>query len=214
MILNYFFDFDKTLASSGDASVQATQQAFRDCGLNVPQKDEILDYMGIPAEVSFPKMAEKQLTSSESQHLVQRFRDVYQDYELASTKLYPGIQEMLTKLSNDQKNLFIVSSKQTDAVERNLNNLNIRHFFEDVVGCDQVSHYKPAPDGIILLLNRYHLDRDHSMMIGDARYDLQMGEAACVKTCGAAWDTYDLDSLKNEHPTYIISSPRELPSLN
>lgn len=95
MLLNYFFDFDKTLASSGDASVKATKQAFQDNGLTVPETDAILDAMGIPAEVSFPQMAKENLSKEQVQKLVDRFRKVYSDYELASTKLYPGIQEML-----------------------------------------------------------------------------------------------------------------------
>lgn len=214
MLQNYFFDFDKTLASSGDVAVQATQQAYRDCGLKAPETDAILDYMGIPAEVSFPKMAQEQLSSQQAQQLVQRFREVYAKNELESTKLYPEILEMLTQLSDDHKNLFVISSKNTESIERNLRNLNIRHFFKDVVGCDQVDHYKPAPDGILLLLDRYHLSKDDSVMIGDARYDLQMGKAAGVHTCGAAWDAFDVDSLKKEHPTYLLDSPDQLTTLD
>ncbi|HJA47570.1 MAG TPA: HAD family hydrolase [Candidatus Limosilactobacillus excrementigallinarum] len=213
MILNYFFDFDKTLASSGDASVKATKQAFQDNGLTVPTTDEILDAMGIPAEVSFPQMAKEALTTYQVTKLVARFREVYSDYELASTKLYPGIQEMLDQLTQRHKNLFIVSSKRTDAVDRNLNNLNIRHYFKDVVGCDQVDHYKPAPDGILLLIDKYQLQKDDCMMIGDARYDLQMGKAAGVHTCGVTWDAFDIDSLKREKPTYLIDAPMKLISL-
>lgn len=213
MLLNYFFDFDKTLASSGDASVKATQQAFKDNGLTVPDTDAILDAMGIPAEVSFPQMAKEELSVEQAKKVVDRFREVYSNYELASTKLYPGIREMLDTLTQRHKNLFIVSSKKTDAVDRNLNNLDIRHYFKDVVGCDQVDHYKPAPDGILLLLDKYQLQKDDSMMIGDARYDLQMGKAAGVHTCGVTWDAYDIDSLKREQPTYLIDAPLELPEL-
>lgn len=213
MLLNYFFDFDKTLASSGDASVKATKQAFLDNGLVAPETDEILDAMGVPAEVSFPKMAKEKLTDEQVQKVVDRFREVYSNYELESTKLYPGIQDMLDQLTQRNKNLFIVSSKKTDAVERNLNNLNIRHYFKDVVGCDQVDHYKPAPDGILLLLDKYQLQKDDCIMIGDARYDLQMGKAAGVHTCGVTWDAFDVESLKREKPTFLIDTPLDLVQL-
>lgn len=210
MIDNYFFDFDKTLASSGDASVKATKQAFKDNGLTVPETDAILSYMGIPAEISFPKMADKPLSKEAAQKVVDRFREVYSNYELESTKLYPGIREMLEKLTALHKNLFIVSSKKTDAVERNLKNLDIYKYFNDVVGCDQVENYKPASDGILLLLKRHQLTRDDSLMIGDAKYDLQMGKAAAISTCGVTWDAYDVDSLKAENPTYLINDPADL----
>ena len=47
-------------------------------------------------------------------------------------------------------------------------------------------------------------------MIGDAKYDLQMGKATEVKTCGCAWDTYDIELLKNEEPDYLLEKVEKL----
>ena len=68
----------------------------------------------------------------------------------------------------------------------NLDNLEITHYFKEFIGCDEVQYYKPAPDSILILLDRYNLNKNQSVMVGDARYDLQMGKSAGVKTCGAA----------------------------
>nr|WP_252893169.1 HAD hydrolase-like protein [Lentilactobacillus otakiensis] len=59
MINNYFFDFDKTLADSGDSSVIATKEAFKSMNLTVPDSDTISGYIGIPAKISFKKMAKE-----------------------------------------------------------------------------------------------------------------------------------------------------------
>ncbi|KRK86621.1 HAD family hydrolase [Lentilactobacillus sunkii] len=210
MINNYFFDFDKTLASSGNASVSATKEAYKSMGLTVPNTNSILSYMGIPAEISFKKMAVEKLDSKQILQLTDKFRSIYQDVELQSTKLYPGILEMLQQLSHEKKNLFIVSSKKTDAVKRNLKNLKIIGFFNAVVGFDMVKNYKPAPDGILLLIDIYHLNKVESIMVGDAKYDIQMGHAAGVKTCGALWDAFDVQGLTKAHPTYLIDQPKQL----
>lgn len=53
---NYMFDFDGTLADSGETAVLATQATFKDFGLSLPSSDQIRGYMGIPIEKSFPLM--------------------------------------------------------------------------------------------------------------------------------------------------------------
>ncbi|WP_252902762.1 HAD hydrolase-like protein [Paucilactobacillus hokkaidonensis] len=52
---NYIFDFDGTLADSGQAAVLATQSAFKEFNLATPTTSQIEYYMGIPIEVSFKK---------------------------------------------------------------------------------------------------------------------------------------------------------------
>lgn len=210
MIKNYFFDFDKTLASTGDVSVTAMKLAFQNAGLAVPPTDVILNYMGIPAEISVKEMAEESLSDQRVQAICNDFRTIYARDELKSTILYPGIAKMLAALEAQGKHLFIVSSKQTDAVKRNLQHLGIQKYFLEAIGCDLVKHYKPAPDGILILLDRYHLSKDDSVMIGDAKYDLQMGQAAGVKTCGVTWGAFDVPSLQREHPTYLLDEPAKL----
>lgn len=210
MILNYFFDFDKTLASTGSAALIATKEAFRLNNLSEPEDDVILDFMGIPADVSFPKMLEKELLPEEINKLVETYRNVYGKYEAKNTYLYDDVTKVLSTLQKEGKNLFVVSSKRHDILQRNLKNLGIEKYFKDIVGSDDVEHFKPAPDGIVLLLNKYQLNKNESVMIGDARYDLQMGKSANVQTCGAAWDTFNIKSLIKEEPDYLLNKVNDL----
>lgn len=56
------FDFDGTLVDSAACGVEATQWAFADAGLNVPDAATIIAKMGIPIEVSFGQMSDRPLT--------------------------------------------------------------------------------------------------------------------------------------------------------
>lgn len=210
MIKNYFFDFDKTLADTGDVSVIATQDAFKAFNLTPPPRDTILDLMGIPAEISVPQMTDKKLSNDEVKQICEEFRTIYQLIEFNNTKLYPGIAELLTTLYKEGKKLFVVSSKATGPLNRNLENLGILSYFTAIIGCDKVTHFKPEPEGINVLVEKYNLKLDESMMIGDARYDLQMGKNAGVKTCGAKWGAFNVDSLVKEKPTYLAQEPLDI----
>ena len=92
----------------------ATKQAFKLNNLDEPDDDQILDFMGIPADVSFPKMANRELSESDAKNLVDTYRNIYGKYEKENTHLYPGMRDVLEDLQQKGKNLFVVSSKGHD----------------------------------------------------------------------------------------------------
>ena len=208
---NYLFDFDGTLADTAAVTVAAFNQAFQAMGQPEPDPNVVKDYMGVPIEVSFPEMMPT-LTDAQLEEAYDYFRTAYKDYEHKTT-LFDGIKEVLDTLHSEGKYLAIVSSKVTPSLKRLLDFLEIADDFKDVVGSDQVTHYKPAPDGINLLISRNQLQAAETVMIGDARYDLQMGKNAGVKTCGCTWGAYNVQSLKDEEPTYLLNSPKDLLTL-
>ncbi|WP_283678529.1 HAD family hydrolase [Lentilactobacillus sp. Marseille-Q4993] len=207
----YIFDFDGTLANSGKAGIMATQAAFKDFSLPEPSENIINYYMGIPIEVSFKEMVpEHEFEDEEFSQLLAKFREYYQKYEIDNLELFEGIMPTLEKLVERGKSLFVVSSKHSTALLRNLAALDIANFFTGVIGSDQVKEYKPAPDGVLQVLDHYKQKANNAVMIGDAVFDLQMGKAAGVKTCGVSWGAHDVDSLISEHPDYLLNKPEEL----
>lgn len=210
MINNFFWDFDKTISNTGDIAVVTTQKVFEICGLPIPEKDIILSYMGIPAEVSFPKMVNRLLSKQETKDLINAFRNEYDQAKDSDMQLYPNILSTLTQLHLENKRMFIVSSKKTDALIKNIKNLKIQLFFEKVVGCDLVQKYKPDPEALLILIDKYQIDKKQCVMIGDAKYDIQMGKAAGIQTCGAAWGAFSLSDLQREQPTYLFDNPMQL----
>ncbi|KRL01108.1 HAD family hydrolase [Liquorilactobacillus capillatus] len=207
---NYIFDFDGTLANSGKTAVLATQAAFRDFEMSLPTTSTVKYYMGVPIEVSFKKMADRKLADNEFDELLKDFRTHYQVLETANLTLFPGIESVLERLFTSNKKMFVLSSKHSSALNRNLEQLNILQYFQATCGSDQVEHYKPAPDGIYHLVGKYQLHKSKTIMIGDAIYDLQMGLAAEVSTCGVTWGAHASNLLANENPTYLINDVQSL----
>ena len=210
---NFLFDFDGTIADSGDAATLATQACFKDFDLEVPTAETLRYYMGVPIEIFIPELVEKQgkhYSAEQFEAMYDSFRRHYGEIEQETTTLFPQMKDTLTALKDAGKKLFIVSSKASTSLKRNLKTLGIADLFDDLIGSDQVEHYKPAPDGVLMVIEKYHLDKNESVMIGDAKYDLQMGKAACVKTCGCLWDTFDAQLLKAENPDFLLEKPAEL----
>ncbi|MFT9456512.1 MAG: HAD-IA family hydrolase [Liquorilactobacillus hordei] len=210
----YIFDFDGTLADSGKTGILATQEAFKDFSLPIPTSETVNYYMGIPIEVSFKKMApHHSFSQQEFEDLMECFRMYYKKNELTNVTLFHGILTTLETLVQQSKSLYVVSSKNSIALLRNLENLKIANYFTDIVGSDQVHHFKPAPDGVLSLIKKYRLDPNDCIMIGDAIFDLQMGKAAGVHTCGVTWGAHDAQNLMKEKPDFLLNTAEELLSI-
>ncbi|WP_213606850.1 HAD family hydrolase [Staphylococcus capitis] len=209
MYKNLIFDFDGTIADSKECSIVATQKSFKERGLEEPTVNLIEYYMGIPIEKSFSLMSSVDLDDHQLEALIKTFRQNYKEVESSYLKLYKHMTEQLQSLSKD-KQLFVVSSKKTDVLIRNLEILDIDHLFTEVIGSDKVKHYKPSPDGINYILNKYQLENEETIYIGDAIFDMQMANSAKVASCAVTWGTHSIEELKSENPTYIIHEVTEL----
>lgn len=158
MMKAIIFDFDGTLADSGECGLLATQKAFKECDLAIPRKEQIDYYMGIPIEQSFHEMTNHMLNEEQFKQLVHHFRKAYKEFEEQTISAFPHIDKVLNTLKQHGLLLFVVSSKKTDVLYRNLEKLQLDQYFTDWIGSDQVDHYKPHPDGILKIVERYSLN--------------------------------------------------------
>lgn len=203
------FDFDGTLADSGQCGQLATQQAFETCGLTVPTKEQIDYYMGIPIEQSFQELTNHSLTSEQFNNLLKQFREAYKELEEQTITAFPHIANVLQQLQS-MFSLFVVSSKKTDVLYRNLQKLQLDTFFTDWIGSDNVTHYKPHPDGIYKIAERHGLQPSQCIMVGDATFDIQMGKAAGCNTIAVHWGSHEEAELRREQPTFYAYETRDL----
>lgn len=73
-------------------------------------------------------MSEKSLTENELNQLMELFRRYYKETETLYLNIFDGMTEQLAELHEKYK-LFVVSSKKTDVLKRNLKKLKVEHFF-------------------------------------------------------------------------------------
>lgn len=142
------FDFDGTLVDSAACGVEATQWAFADAGLNVPDAGTIVAKMGIPIEVSFGQMASRPLDEAGYERLMMRFRAKYREVADRGMKAFDGIAPLLQALEAQGVRTAIVTSKRSDVAARNLDAAGLGGLIDVLVGSDKVAHCKPAPDAV------------------------------------------------------------------
>lgn len=204
MAVLLIFDLDGTLIDSKSCIVKATQQAFETSGLAIPTEEDIVSSMGIPIEVTFPRWS----CSIEVEDLLASYRNIYKEVSKSELKVFDGIPEALTWL-HGRHTLTIATSKKHSVAEQNLETTGLLQYFDMLIGSDDVENYKPHPESIERILERFHTPRIQTWMIGDATTDLEMGEAARVCTCAVTWGAHSTEVLANCVPTSILHSPDE-----
>ncbi len=57
----------------------------------------------------------------------------------------------------------------------------------EAVGSDQVSAYKPNPEGIHAIVQRYNLNSQQTVYIGDSTFDVEMAQRAGMQSAAVTW---------------------------
>lgn len=141
---------------------------------------------------------------------LKRMKRFYADNLLASTVLYPGVEEGLNVLKNMSLKLAVVTNKPAAATLKILEALGVAKYFSDIIGGDGEYPLKPAPDALIALQKKYNLSASDCWMIGDHYTDLEAGRHAGFRRIQV---TYGFGEAREETPDYTVDSFSEIADL-
>jgi len=198
------FDIDGTLTSTN----QLIFAAFNHIAEKYLHKQftdkEITEMFGPTEDVIL-----KQLCPDNYDEVRKDYYDFYeQNHSMAD--LYPGIAEILDILKKKNVLLSIYTGKGRDASIITLMKLKIYHYFDLIITGDEVKEHKPSPEGITLFLEKFRLQEDNVLMVGDSPADIKASRAAGVKVASVIWDSYSKDAVLKLKPDYLFNSVGEL----
>ncbi|MNB96486.1 Fructose-1-phosphate phosphatase YqaB [compost metagenome] len=90
----------------------------------------------------------------------------------------PGLLRFLDECAAGGVKMAVVTADETEAAEKHLRWLGIRHYFSAVIGTDQVERGKPFPDMALLACRRLGVHPSAAAVIGDTNGDMRMAKAA------------------------------------
>ena len=198
------FDLDGTVVDSGGIILASMRHATRTV-LGRDIADEAL-----MAAVGGPGL-EHQMRSFGPEHVEELIR-VYREHneplhdELRS---FLGMDDVLVALKEQGRKLGIVSAKRRRTVELAFANVEIGHLFDVVVGGDEHENQKPAPDLLLLALDRLEATRAEAAYVGDSPFDMQAARAAGMRAIGVTWGGIHERSALTDADD-IVDTPEEL----
>tara|TARA_B110000008_G_C16940402_1_gene552222 strand:- start:67 stop:693 length:627 start_codon:yes stop_codon:yes gene_type:complete len=166
-----FFDFDGVIKESNEVKSEAFINLFANSENNLTKRilDHHLSNIGMSRYEKIPIYLEWSGLATNIK-LIEEYEKKFSQIVkegVINSKWVPGVQKFLSKKKNEQL-FFLVTATPQSEIEEILNTINIRIFFDDVVG----SPMKKSK-AIKILLSTYSINSSNSVMIGDSKTDYE-----------------------------------------
>jgi phosphoglycolate phosphatase len=180
------FDLDGTLVDSRRDLADSANQLVVELGGRPLTQDGIVAMVGEGASVLVRRaLAAAGLTDHAA--ALERFLEIYDERLLRSTRLYPGMHEVVDA-ARRRARVAVLTNKPLRHTERLLDGLHVRQLFDGVIGGDGPYARKPSPDGLRALMAVAGAPDQLTLLVGDSIVDydtaLNAGTACCLVTWG------------------------------
>ena len=154
------------------------------------------------------------LSDIELKKLKNRFKELYKQSSFVSSKLFPGLNSIITKIKRRGLKIGVVTNKTLEFAVPNLEKVNLSSKIDCLVTSDMVPKPKPSPDSVLLAIKTLQVDPKDCLFIGDAEQDILAGNAAGVKTAVALFGYVGDSKLALSWPAnYFLKKPTDIWSL-
>ncbi len=171
------FDFDYTLGDATLSIVEGYRHGLTTMGWPQPDREAVRRTVGHTLERGYTM-----LTGDDSPEHQARFRTLFVEsaHELqpATTRFFPGAQELISALRQAGIPTAIVSTKHSDMLARILQRQNALDWFRLLVGGEQVSHPKPDPEGLLFAMDHLEVSPKDMLYCGDTVIDAETAQRA------------------------------------
>jgi HAD superfamily hydrolase (TIGR01549 family) len=204
------FDFDGTLADSLSTGLKAFDFAIAKIGEAARSPDEIKKYFGLGAD----RMLIRLLNDEKKGLAAFQYYKEYQR-EHASAQLHAGITELLEQIAIEKIPLGIVTGRHSEDLHFFMEQHQLYPRFATVICDDHLQNSKPAPDGILLAVEKMHLRPDEIIYVGDSLGDMEAAHKAGSFGVAVLWDQMasreQFESSPSEyHPDFYATHPQEI----
>jgi len=201
------FDLDGTLVDTGDDLVSSVNHTLG--ALNVPLlgKKTILTFVGD----GIGKLVARSLGNENQDRFDEAlviFTEYYSEHVLDKTELYPGVGDVLNYFKDIKK--CIVTNKLYSLALSISRGLEIDRYFDDIIGMDSTPYVKPDPRLVHSLLERYDIEKENTVVVGDGKNDMMLAKKSGVTSCAVLNGLSARETLLQFEPDYTCESITEL----
>jgi phosphoglycolate phosphatase-like HAD superfamily hydrolase len=175
------FDLDGTLSDTLPACFAAFRRALDSCG-HPPMTDvELMEYFGPSEEGIFQRLAPDNWRAYHKAYL-----DVYEEEQVKSARLFPGIEDILRTLKARGVRMAIVTGKGRESAAVSIRLFRLERYLDGWEPGAPSGNIKPA--AIARVLARWKMSPERVAYLGDTPEDAQAARTAGLVPLSAAWD--------------------------
>ncbi len=209
-IATCLFDLDGTLIDSIGLIMASFRHTMRTHLGSVPDEARWRAGFGTPLRTQLRAFARDDEEAARMVDTYRTYTDVHHDRLLGT---YSGIDRGLAALRGAGIRLAVVTSKTHALARRGLERCGLNHYFEVLVGYDDVAEHKPHPAPVLAALERLGAAPDAALFVGDSPHDIRAGRAAGVRTAAVLWGPFSREALARESPHQWLAGPESIADL-
>jgi HAD superfamily hydrolase (TIGR01549 family) len=201
----FLFDMDGTLVDSVYQHVLAWKEALDEEGIDLSVW-RIHRRIGMSGGL-FTNMLLRETGLKISQERVERLRQLHL---AAYTRLHHQVRPLLDFLTENESPWAVATSGRMETAKLNLEALGIDPAVIPVVTRDQVKYAKPDPDLFLAAADRLGAKIEHSVVIGDAIWDMLAARRARALGVGLLSGGYGQEELERAGAARVYEDPADL----
>lgn len=200
------FDLDGTLGNTKSAILACAQQAFASVGLPAPCLAELEAATGLSLPAVLQRASPRHLSAERLETVARAYRRLYPTIAAEHETTFPGVKRMVGVLGREVQ-LAVATSKSRASAAAFLEREWRADTFERVITDEDVNAKKPAPEMLEVVMDRCDASPSELLMVGDTTFDIEMGQAAAVRTCGVTWGNHPRERLLDAGADYVAGTP-------
>jgi beta-phosphoglucomutase family hydrolase len=212
------FDLDGTLVDNMRFHGQAWGAMSRSLGLDVPVERFEREFAGRRNEEIFPALLGRPVPPEELSRLAEQKESHYRALYAPHLQPLRGAREFLGRLRTAGLRLAVASAAPRANRAFVLDGLELRPFFSQVVGAEDVTRGKPAPDLFLAAARALEVEPAACVVFEDAVHGIHAARAAgmvavgvttltpaeVLREAGAHWVAGDFSSLPEEFERLLL----------
>ncbi len=203
------FDFDYTLANSEKGILLSFRHVLDNLGLKDIDDERIKKTIGLTLEESFSILT-GEMDPDRLQDLKKQYIERANTVMTPNTFLYPGALALLEKIKNKGGMTGIISSKYRFRIMETVEQYEMEHLMDHIVGVGDVTKAKPDPEGLLVGMKYFGVESAEVLYVGDNIVDALAAQAAGVDFVGVLTGTTTREEFEKLPHVQIVDCLEEI----
>lgn len=205
MIKAVLFDFDGTLANTLPFYIKAYDHALKSIGYEFNEKEIAQKCFGKKENAICTSLGVPEKTEEFAQAYFSAVKKLFKQAPLFTDTL-----PMLNFLKEKGIKVIIITFAYRWYIDQMLKQHDLELYFDFIITANDVINPKPNPEAVLKAIDKLMIKPEETLVVGDSKSDILMGNSAGSKTVLFTRKEYDLfysfDELKKTNPTFIIDN--------
>ena len=175
------FDLDGTLVDTAQDLIRVLDEIMKDHGHAPTNYDKMRNLVGLGSRAmitqAFQDVGESP-PATDIDTIQKRFLKDYENGIALKSRPFAGVDTTLKFLKQHGAKLSICTNKPGYLARPLIKALEMDHYFERIIGSDDVTQKKPSPEHIFIAVG--HRKTRPIIMVGDSITDIGAARAACI----------------------------------